>query len=342
MFRSGSSPQNQSEMASLACAVEEDQLMPQTTNLQLLKTGLNNGLCKGWSGFIWMLKILLPVSFLTALLEWTGWLAKVDFVIQPVMSLLGLPAAAALPLIIGMLTSVYGGIAAMMVLPFSKEQMTLMAIFLLIAHNLIQEGIIQGKSGLHPLKATAVRLAAAVITVFCVARFMDVGVAVDAAAVKNAAAAAKPFLHAVRQWAVAMCYLSLKIFLIIMGIMVLLESLKSLGWISHIVRVLQPFLKTLGLSPKVGMLWMTAVVFGLAYGAAVIVEEAKRGDLSRRELEQLQLSIGINHSMVEDPSLFLSLGLSAFWLWVPRLITAIVAVRLFSFWGAYRRKDPAH
>ena len=54
---------------------------------------------------------------------------------------------AALPLLIGMLTGVYGGIAAMVVLPFSSAQMTLMAVFILMAHALIQEGIIQGKSG---------------------------------------------------------------------------------------------------------------------------------------------------------------------------------------------------
>jgi hypothetical protein len=40
----------------------------------------------------------------------------------------------------------------------------------------------------------------------------------------------------------------------------------------------------------------------------------------------------INHSMVEDPVLFLAFGLSAFWLWIPRLITAVVAVRLFDLY----------
>jgi hypothetical protein len=70
----------------------------------------------------------------------------------------------------------------------------------------------------------------------------------------------------------------------------------------------------------------------LAYGAAVIVEEANEGHLGKEELEALHLSIGINHSLIEDPALFLALGLSAFWLWIPRLITAIIAVRLFSFY----------
>jgi hypothetical protein len=84
------------------------------------------------------------------------------------------------------------------------------------------------------------------------------------------------------------------------------------------------------------MLWLTAVVFGLAYGGAVIVEEAKNGDLSPEELEILHLSIGINHSMIEDPLLFMALGLSAFWLWVPRLIMAILAVHVLRLWYRYR------
>ncbi|OQY10154.1 MAG: hypothetical protein B6I30_08750 [Desulfobacteraceae bacterium 4572_187] len=36
--------------------------------------------------------------------------------------------------------------------------------------------------------------------------------------------------------------------------------------------------------------------------------------------------------MVEDPALFLSLGLSAFWLWIPRVITAVIAVHLFDLY----------
>ena len=95
---------------------------------------------------------------------------------------------------------------------------------------------------------------------------------------------------------------------------------------------MNPLLKAMGLNQKVGLLWLTAIVFGVAYGGAVIVEEAKEGHIKKEELEKLHLSIGINHSMIEDPALFLSLGLSAFWLWVPRFILAIVAVRLLDIY----------
>jgi hypothetical protein len=123
-----------------------------------------------------------------------------------------------------------------------------------------------------------------------------------------------------------------------MTLMLVLGVMKSFHLVPHIVKALNPLLKIMGLDQRAGILWLTAVVFGLAYGAAVIVEEVKEGALSPEELTRLHLSIGINHSMVEDPTLFLSLGLSAFWLWIPRLITAIVAVHLLFLWHRMKKR----
>ena len=303
----------------------------------LLQEGLSAGIRKGWNGFVWLVKILVPISLLTAVLAWSGWIEKGQFIIQPVMDWLSLPAVAALPLMIGMLTGIYGGIAAMVVLPLTTEQMTLVAIFLLMAHNLIQEGVIQGKSGINPVKATVFRLICATLTVMVVAAFLDIKPSVSAAAAASQVIK-EPFSLMLWKWAVASSKLCLKIFFIIMTILITLEVFKKIGWIEHIVRLCRPVLRVLGLSEKAGILWMTAALFGLAYGAAVIVEEANAGHLAKEELEALHLSIGINHSLIEDPALFLALGLSAFWLWIPRLITAVIAVRLFSLCHHLLRK----
>lgn len=278
-----------------------------------------------------MLKIIVPISFLTVLLEYSAWIHKIDFILKPAMNLLNLPPMAALPLIVGMLTGIYGGIASMVVLPLTNNEMTLIAIFLLISHNLIQEGIIQGQSGLNPFKATIFRLTASGLTVIIVARFL--GSEPSPLVEKNLSTIIQqPLFIMMKSWFMATLYLSLKIFVIIMVIMILLELMKIFNIIHHIVKVLSPLLKTMGLNQKVGLLWLTAVVFGVAYGGAVIVEEAKEEHIKKEELEKLHLSIGINHSMIEDPALFLSLGLSAFWLWVPRFILAIVAVRLLDIY----------
>ena len=302
-----------------------------------IKEGLQSGLRKGLSGFFWIMKILIPVSLFTALLAWTGWLGHLDFLLQPMMSILSLPAMATLPLLIGMLTGIYGGIAAMSVLPFSQDQMTLMAIFLLIAHNLIQEGIIQAKSGIHPLKATLFRLVAATFTVIAVAPFFNVTMTASEK-MGSSLEMTRPLIEALEEWGLTTFNLSIKIFVIIMCILTLLEILKTFDLISPMVRVLNPLLKIMGLDQKVGFLWLTAVIFGVAYGGAVIVEQVKAGHLTKEELEELHLSIGINHALVEDPSLFLSLGLSPFWLWVPRVIVAILAERLLTLWRVLKRR----
>ena len=306
-----------------------------------LKKGTIAGLKKGWNGFLWMMKIIIPISLMTSILDWSGLMHRLDFLLKPLMGLLSLPPAAALPLVIGMLSSVYGGLAAMVAIPFSTPQMTLMAVFILMAHALIQEGIIQGKSGIHPLKATLVRIGAALVTLLLMVPWVGSSTVMPAAA-GGALSASPAFLEMIRHWAWTTFRLTAKIFVIIMVLLTLLELLKAFGWIHPFVRALGPFLRIMGLDQKVGFLWMTAVIFGLSYGGAIIVEEAKSGHLSKDDLEILHLSIGMNHSMVEDPPLFLPMGIHPFWLYVPRLVMAIVTVRLLRLWQRYaRRPHPA-
>ncbi|MCP4024189.1 MAG: iron transporter, partial [Desulfobacteraceae bacterium] len=145
-----------------------------TVTKEKIKSGLFEGTKKGWSGFLWMVKILVPISFATLLIEYSGLIEKMDFLLAPFMHLMNLPSAAALPLVIGMLTSIYGAIAAMSVLPLTTGHMTLIAIFLLISHGLVQEGMIQAKSGIHWLKTTLIRLSASFITVMIASRIMKV------------------------------------------------------------------------------------------------------------------------------------------------------------------------
>ncbi len=293
----------------------------------LLKKGLFSGIHRGWHGFVWTLKILIPISFLTTLLQWSGVIYWINLLVEPVMSWLRLPGTAAFPLVIGFFAGIYGGVAALSALPFTKDQMTLIAIFMLIAHNLIQEGVIQGKSGLHPVKATLFRLGAAILTVRVASQFLN-PISVSSGTVKMPLPFSEPFVLMLEHWGISTLTLTLRIFFILMVILTVLEVLKVSGGMDPILKKLAPFLRCLGLSQRVGLLWITGAFFGVAYGAAVIVGEAKKGHLKKEELERLHASIGIQHSIIEDPALFMTLGLGPFWLWVPRLIAAILVVHL--------------
>jgi hypothetical protein len=123
-----------------------------------------------------------------------------------------------------------------------------------------------------------------------------------------------------------------------MAIMILLECLAWLGWDAYLYRFFRPFMKVLGLSDRTSVLWVTAVIFGLTYGSAVILEKSQQGALTRSELERLHISIGINHSMVEDPALYMALGLNAFWLIVPKLLMAVICVQVYRTAGFFRNR----
>lgn len=305
-----------------------------------ITTGIKNGLKRGLSGYLWLLKILVPISFGTALLVYSGWLYSMDFLIQPAMDLLHLPAAAALPLIIGLFTGIYGAIGAMAALPLTLDQMTLIAIFLLISHNIIQESLVQGQSGFNALVAAVFRLVTSVCITFAAALIMDVSP--PDAVVKTAGAAGTAhttFGAMALAWGWDMAALGLQIFLIIMPLMVVMELMKSFQLIPWLVRGISPVLSLMGLSRSTGVLWLTAATFGLTYGAAVIVEETRENHFEQEDLNRLHLSIGINHAMIEDPALFLPLGISVFWLWIPRLAAAILAVHLLQIFNFFRKRN---
>jgi len=292
-----------------------------------LKGVFFSGVKAGWRSYTWICKITLPISFLVAILHWAGLIERLDFLLEPVMNLINLPAEAALPIISGMLINIYAVIGIITVLPFSLEQMTLIAVFCLIAHNLILEGIIQHKSGLNLIKTTLIRIAAAVLTVLVISQFF--GDTSQSIVVPATDATTPPFLEMFKVWALDMLVLLLKILGIIMLIMITLEAIRSLRWQENLLHYLRPLVRVLGLSEKTGMMWVAAAVFGLLYSGASIVEEFKKGELKREEMEHLHISIGVNHSMTEDPVLFMALGLNAFWLWVPRFIMAILVVQSY-------------
>ena len=84
--------------------------------MQSLGPAIREGLQKGLRGTLWMLKILVPCSLLTFLIDVSGLLNHLDFMLAPAMGFLDLPPEAALPLTVGLLAGIYGAVAALAVL----------------------------------------------------------------------------------------------------------------------------------------------------------------------------------------------------------------------------------
>jgi hypothetical protein len=179
-----------------------------------------------------------------------------------------------------MLINLYACIAVIAVVPFTTAQMTLIAVFCLIAHNLITESIVQHRSGINGVKIAVIRVITAVIAVLIVSQFM--GDTSQSVAIPAELAVQKPILEALAGWALDTLLLLGKILGIIMGLMIALELLRALEWINPLLKIFKPFMRLLGLPERTAMMFMAAILFGIFYGAAVIIEEARSEGLPEK------------------------------------------------------------
>ncbi len=112
-----------------------------------LPRGIRSGLETFWS----LAKAMIPAYALALVLQKLGVITALAHVAQPVMSLMGLPGSAAVPLVLGYVLNVYAAIGAMTALHLSAQQITVLALAILIGHNLLVEGAVLRKAGMSGL-----------------------------------------------------------------------------------------------------------------------------------------------------------------------------------------------
>jgi hypothetical protein len=143
------------------------------------------------------------------------------------------------------------------ILPISLEHMTLIAIFTLISHNIIQESIVQGNSGTNTVFAVFFRLFMALAVTFICAKIMGVTPETGGlAGTGTYARDSRPFMVMLNHWGWTTFKLTVQIFCIIMPLMVVLELAKVFKIINFITRIVSPVLSVMGLNRSTGILVM--------------------------------------------------------------------------------------
>ncbi|MEG2212874.1 MAG: nucleoside recognition domain-containing protein [Clostridiales bacterium] len=107
------------------------------------KKGFRNGWIVLWD----MAKVIVPIYIGMSLLEATGLLIIVAGWLTPAMKLIGLPGEAAVPICLGMAINLYSMMGAVVVLDLTFKQLTIVSAFCLVAHNLVVECAVMGRSG---------------------------------------------------------------------------------------------------------------------------------------------------------------------------------------------------
>lgn len=299
---------------------------PPRSLAQIVEHGLRSGVRTGW----FLAKIIVPLSAGVALAQWTGALAAIGRILAPGMGLVGLPGEAAVPLVAGWLTGVYGGIAAATALPLSYAQLNVLAIMVLTAHNLPVESAIASRSGASGPRVSALRLAVSVVLGALLWQVLRHGSLATTLAAHSVTSGDDPaFAAFALSWLRGNAWLVLKIFTIVVVLTIATDLMRTYGLFDRLARRLRPLMALLGLSERVAFLWLTGTFLGLSYGSGLIIQEARTpGRFRRGDLRDLHVSIGIAHSLLEDTLLFAAIGVNPLFVLVPRPVAAALAVRV--------------
>ncbi len=272
----------------------------------------------------WMIRITVLISFGVMLLQYFGIIAKISEWLTPLFSYLGLQGEAALVFISGALVNIYAAIAVIETVGFDARSITILALMCLCAHNLILETAIQKKTGSSAVRMVVLRLLFAIVCGFLLNKILPKGV-IDSA-VKTIVVKETNLTVVLVHWAVNTLALVAKMFTIIITLTVLQRVLADLGVMRWVSKIFRPLLRIFGLPAKTSFLWIVSQTLGLAYGAAVMIEEKESGKVNKKELDLLNHHIAVSHSNIEDLLLFVTVGASVFWMLFLRILFAIVAV----------------
>jgi spore maturation protein SpmB len=276
---------------------------------------------------VWLLMIMVPVSLAVKILAWSGLLAWIAQPLNPVFACVGLPGETVVAFLTGVFLNIYSAIAALGSISLTDRHVTIFAVMALISHNFPVEAAVQHKTGTPAWRTIGLRLASSLVAGLVLNWLLPVS---DVPAKLQAVASSATGLAAVlRNWAIDTAWLAGKVIGIVMGLMVLQRVLKEFGIIRVLSQLLFPVLWLLGLPRRTAFLWIVANVLGLAYGAAVILEEAESGALGKEDAQLLNRSIAVCHSLLEDTLLFVAIGAWALWITLPRVALAAAVVWIY-------------
>ncbi len=119
---------------------------------------------------------------------------------------------------------------------------------------------------------------------------------------------------------------------ILIPLMIGLEYLEHFGLLNRISAVFEPFFRLLTFPRQAVFPLVVGLFVGLLYGAAVIIEYARNGVLTRRDVMLMGVFLCLNHSIIEDNLIFAVLGAGYFEILAIRFVTAFAVTRALAWY----------
>jgi len=273
---------------------------------------------------IWIIKITVAVSFAMMLLKYFDILPWISDAVSPVFRIFGLPGSTALAFVSGYFVNVYSCIAVMTTLELDWRALTILCTMVMCAHSMVLETAVLKKTGANGVRMVIVRTLSALILGVVLNRILPGTADLSSAAVRVGEKAS--FWTTLWEWFLSALKLVVMMVCIIYSLNILQRMLREFGVMEKIAKVFRPLMYVFGLPSGTVFLWIVANIIGLGYGAAAMLDELERGEVSHRDVLLLDTHICISHSNLEDLLLLTACGAVWWILLLARWAMSIVLV----------------
>lgn len=257
-----------------------------------------------------LIRITVPIAILTKILEQLGLIASLGVVLEPVMSIIGLPGSLGLVWATAIFTNLYGGIAVFATLApgldLTGGQITVLCSAMLIAHSLPVELSISKRAGANLMPIGLIRLVGAVLYAFIINRVcLYFHIWREKADLLFTADVASGNLL---QWAGELLRNQGLIILIIFCIVLCMRILKTIGFLALLEKILAPILPFFGMGRQAAPITVVGMIMGIGYGGALIIRETCTGKMAKKEVFNSMALMGLCHGLVEDTLVMAAIG----------------------------------
>jgi hypothetical protein len=294
-----------------------------------------DGAWHGVRAFLKLMLIVAPVYTLVTILKYTSVIRVFAEFMSPLMKHFGLPGEAALALILGNVINLYAGLGAVTALKITTAQLTVLSLMLLLSHSQILETAVFFQIRAKWWLLWFIRLVLSLLAGVGLSRLIVKSQATGAADAARLAQMAQMRYEgigpALGNWARGLLVdTGLKMFLVLVGIFIILELGRRYGLMEKTLRAIGAATKFIGLKPESGMPWLAGNVFGIVFGAGVVIESAREGQLDSKQITLVATFLALCHGLFEDTAIFLVLGANMFWILVPRIVLAVAVTWVLS------------
>ena len=282
-----------------------------------------------------LFKIMIPTIIVVKILQEFGIVYYLNNLMEPLTSLVGLPAEIAIVITTTMLTNLYAGLIVFSGVTLSSDltiaQATILATCMLFTHALPVEVLISHKSGARIGIILFLRVAGGFFLCFVLNQvFIFTGWLSEPTTVSLPQFAQSESLL---DWTLNQFKGLVFIQIVIVILLFTLELIRVIG-IEKIIRFLiKPFLKLIGIGEQASTIAVVGVTLGVSFGGGLLIKEVKSGKIPKKDVFGTLCFINLTHSVFEDTSLMMLLGANLFIILFIRAVYSMLIVAIVMYFS---------